>query len=66
MLHGATRRRRRRGTARETFAGGGAGEDLPTLRVAEGQIGIVHALTALGLAASNGEAGARSARARCG
>ena len=29
---------------------------MPTLRVAEGRIGIVHALTALGFAASNGEA----------
>ena len=43
-------------TARETFAGGGAGEDLPTLAVgAEGQrIGAV--LTELGFTASNGEA----------
>jgi tyrosyl-tRNA synthetase len=43
-------------TAEQTFAQGGAGEGLPRLRIAEGQIGIVHALTALGFAASNGEA----------
>lgn len=43
-------------TARETFAGGGAGEDLPTLSVgAEGmRIGAV--LTGLGFTASGGEA----------
>ena len=43
-------------TARETFAGGGAGEDLPTLAVgAEGmRIGAV--LTEIGFTASNGEA----------
>ncbi|MEO1647528.1 MAG: tyrosine--tRNA ligase [Pseudomonadota bacterium] len=43
-------------TARETFAGGGAGEDLPTLAVgSEGlRLGVV--LTELGFTASNGEA----------
>lgn len=43
-------------TARETFAGGGAGDDLPTLSVgAEGmRIGAV--LTGLGFTASGGEA----------
>ncbi|MEM6827444.1 MAG: tyrosine--tRNA ligase [Pseudomonadota bacterium] len=43
-------------TARDTFAGGGAGEDLPTLAVgAEGlRVGVV--LTELGFTASNGEA----------
>ncbi|MEP0191034.1 MAG: tyrosine--tRNA ligase [Erythrobacter sp.] len=43
-------------TARETFAGSGAGEDLPTLNVgAEGmRIGAI--LTELGFTASNGEA----------
>ena len=56
MLHGREAAASAEATAIETFAGGGAGEDLPTLRVAEGQIGIVHALTALGFAASNGEA----------
>ena len=43
-------------TARETFEQGGAGEDLPSLRVPEGQIGIVAALVGLGFAASNKEA----------
>ena len=43
-------------TAEQTFAQGGAGESLPRLRIAEGQIGIVQALTVLGFTASNGEA----------
>jgi len=55
LLHGAEAAASAEGTARATFAGGGAGEDLPTLKVAGG-IGIVAALTALGFAASNGEA----------
>ena len=40
---------------RVVIAGGGTGDDLPTLQVA-GEIGIVAALTGLGFAASNGEA----------
>jgi tyrosyl-tRNA synthetase len=55
MLHGADAAASAEATARETFAGGGAGEDLPTLMV-DGEIGIVAALTGLGFAASNGEA----------
>ncbi|WP_116092305.1 tyrosine--tRNA ligase [Sphingomonas crusticola] len=43
-------------TAQETFAQGGAGHGLPTLKVTEGSIGIITALTVLGFAASNGEA----------
>ncbi|WP_271077816.1 tyrosine--tRNA ligase [Aurantiacibacter sp. MUD61] len=45
-----------RATAEQTFAGGGMGEDLPTLDIpAEGmRVGAV--LTALGFTASNGEA----------
>ena len=43
-------------TARRTFEEGAAGGALPTLRIEEGRIGIVVALTALGFAASNGEA----------
>ncbi|WP_442678391.1 tyrosine--tRNA ligase [Sphingomonas sp. ASY06-1R] len=43
-------------TAQETFAQGGAGGGLPTIRVTEGTIGIVTALTVLGFAGSNGEA----------
>ncbi len=55
MLHGNDAAASAEITARDTFAGGGAGEDLPTLQVA-GEIGIVAALTGLGFAASNGEA----------
>ena len=43
-------------TASETFAGGGAGEDLPTLSVGAEGVRIGAALTALGFTASNGEA----------
>ena len=43
-------------TARETFAGGGAGEDLPTLAVGEQGLRIGAVLTELGFTASNGEA----------
>ena len=43
-------------TAAETFAGGGAGEDLPTLLVGADGMRIGAALTELGFTASNGEA----------
>lgn len=43
-------------TARTTFEAGGAGEDLPTLTVAQASITLVDALAGLGLAASKGEA----------
>ena len=55
MLHGADAAASAEVTARDTFTGGGSGEDLPILQVA-GEIGIVAALTGLGFAASNGEA----------
>jgi tyrosyl-tRNA synthetase len=55
MLHGEEAAREAAETARRTFEQGAAGDALPALRV-EGQIGIVVALTALGFAASNGEA----------
>ena len=55
MLHGRDAAASAEATAQSTFAGGGAGEDLPTLQV-ESEIGIVAALTGLGFAASNGEA----------
>jgi tyrosyl-tRNA synthetase len=42
-------------TAAETFTGGGVGEDLPTLPLADGMT-IAHALTAIGFTGSNGEA----------
>ncbi len=56
MLHGDEAAHVAAETARRTFDEGGADENLPSLRIAEGRIGIVHALTALGFAASNGEA----------
>ncbi len=43
-------------TAAATFAGGGAGEDLPTLSVGAEGMRIGAALTELGFTASNGEA----------
>ena len=43
-------------TAAETFAGGGAGADLPTLDVGADGMRIGAVLTALGFTASNGEA----------
>ncbi|MEO5809444.1 MAG: tyrosine--tRNA ligase [Sphingomicrobium sp.] len=56
MLHGDEAANAAAETARRTFDEGDADENLPSLRIAEGRIGIVHALTALGFAASNGEA----------
>src|SRR5437763_7154139 len=55
MLHGREAALAAEATARETFAEGGAGEDLPTLSVGEG-MNIAHALTALGFTPSNKEA----------
>ncbi len=43
-------------SARRTFEEGALGASLPSLRVDGGRIGLVVALTALGFAASNGEA----------
>ncbi|MFW2350189.1 tyrosine--tRNA ligase [Qipengyuania sp.] len=43
-------------TATETFAGGGTGEDLPSLEVGDPGMRIGAVLTALGFTASNGEA----------
>lgn len=56
MVRGEEAARTAEATARETFTGGGAGEDLPTLATgAEGmRIGAV--LTGLGFCASGGEA----------
>jgi tyrosyl-tRNA synthetase len=56
LVRGEELARNAEATARETFAGGGAGEDLPSLALgAEGmRIGAI--LTALGFTASNGEA----------
>jgi tyrosyl-tRNA synthetase len=55
LLHGGGAAQEAAETARRTFEEGAAGEALPTLTVT-GEIGIVAALTTLGLAASNGEA----------
>jgi tyrosyl-tRNA synthetase len=55
MLHGRAAAEAAAETARETFEGGGAGEDLPTLSVGDG-MNIAHALTALGFTPSNKEA----------
>jgi len=56
LLHGREAAVAAAETARRTFEEGATGTDLPTLHVPEGSIGIVQALTALGFAASNGEA----------
>jgi tyrosyl-tRNA synthetase len=55
MLHGRSAALAAERTARETFEGGGSGEDLPTLSLGEG-MNIAHALTALGFTPSNKEA----------
>jgi tyrosyl-tRNA synthetase len=55
MLHGRDAAKAAATTAKETFEGGGAGEDLPTLSLGEG-MNIAHALTALGFTPSNKEA----------
>jgi len=56
LCRGADAARAAEATAQATFAGGGLGEDLPTLEVAGEGIRLGAALTALGFAASNGEA----------
>ena len=55
MLHGRDEAEKAERTATETFAGGGAGEDLPTLSVGDG-MNVAHALTQLGFTPSNKEA----------
>ena len=55
MLHGDEAAGAAEATARETFAGGGSGEDLPTLAIGDG-MNIAHALTPLGFTPSNKEA----------
>jgi tyrosyl-tRNA synthetase len=55
LLHGREAALAAAETARETFEGGGAGEDLPTLSLGQG-MNIAHALTALGFTPSNKEA----------
>ena len=55
LLHGRDAALIAMHTAHQTFAQGGAGEDLPTLSIGEG-MNIAHALTALGFTPSNKEA----------
>ena len=55
MLHGEEAARTAQETAKATFDQGGAGEDLPTLKVGDG-VNIAHALTQLGFTPSNKEA----------
>jgi len=55
MLHGDDAARTAQETAKATFDQGGAGEDLPTLKVGDG-VNVAHALTQLGFTPSNKEA----------
>ena len=55
MLHGEDAAKAAEETARATFAGGGAGAELPTLRIDE-SLPIVSALIGLGFVDSKGEA----------
>ncbi len=56
LVRGEDAAKAARVTAEETFAGGGVGEDLPTLAVGPDGMRIGAALTALGFTASNKEA----------
>jgi tyrosyl-tRNA synthetase len=56
MAHGEAAARDAAGTARKTFEEGSSGEGLPTLRVAEGRIGLADALVRLELCSSKKEA----------
>ncbi|ABC63275.1 tyrosine--tRNA ligase [Erythrobacter litoralis] len=56
MVRGADAARSAEATAAQTFAGGGAGEDLPTLTLGEEEMSLPAVLTAIGFTRSNGEA----------
>ena len=56
LVRGQDAATRAEATARETFAGSGAGEDLPTLATGPAGMRIAALLTDIGLTASNGEA----------
>lgn len=56
LVRGEEAARAAEATARETFAGGGLGTDLPTIDLPAEGITVAAALTALGFTASNGEA----------
>ena len=55
MLHGREAAAAASATARETFEGGGTGENLPTPQLSDGMT-IAQALTAIGFTPSNSEA----------
>ena len=56
MVRGEDAARSAEATAKETFSGGGLGEDLPLLEIPAEGMGIVAACTAIGFTSSNGEA----------
>ncbi|MEL7197100.1 MAG: tyrosine--tRNA ligase [Pseudomonadota bacterium] len=56
LVRGEDAARAAEATAKETFAGGGAGEDLPTISVGADGMRIGPVLTEIGFTASNGEA----------
>ena len=56
LVRGEEAARAAEATAAATFAGGGLGQDLPTLEISENAIGLIDALVGLGFAASRGEA----------
>ena len=56
MVRGETAAQAAEQTARETFAGGGLGEDLPTLAIPPDGMRLGAVCTAIGFTASNGEA----------
>ena len=56
LVRGEDAANRAEATARETFAGSGAGEDLPSLATGPEGMRLAALLTELGLTASNGEA----------
>ncbi|BEV00784.1 tyrosine--tRNA ligase [Novosphingobium olei] len=56
LVRGEDAARAAEATAAATFAGGGLGEDLPSLVVSDADVSIVDALVGLGFAGSRGEA----------
>ena len=56
MVRGEAAAQSAEATARDTFAGGGAGEDLPTLSFGGETMSLPATLTAIGFTQSNGEA----------
>jgi tyrosyl-tRNA synthetase len=56
LVRGEEAAARAEATARETFAGSGAGEDLPTIATGPEGMHLAALLTEIGLTSSNGEA----------